>query len=103
MSNDTQKETSIDELDWLKYRDYNTNIQQESPGEKLIRKCKENPAVPLGTLATVAALTCGLWNFYTGNALMSQYMMRARVAAQSFTILSMAAGFVWVMRKENNN
>ncbi|XP_076759634.1 HIG1 domain family member 2A, mitochondrial [Xylocopa sonorina] len=102
MSEDNvQKVDSVDELDWLKFRKHNTNIQEETLGQKLLRKCKQNPAVPLGTMATVAALTCGLWNFYKGDSLMSQYMMRARVAAQSFTLLSMAVGFIFIMRKES--
>lgn len=56
--------------------------------------------VTSGTVATTAALTYGLISFYRGNKIMSQYMMRARVAAQSFTILSMALGFVIVASRQ---
>ena len=38
--------------------------------------------------ATVSALCYGLYSTYKGNSLMAQHMMRSRVAAQSFTILS---------------
>jgi len=45
-------------------------------------------------LATTTALIVGVINFYRGKEKMQQYMMRARVGAQAFTIVSMIAGFI---------
>jgi len=47
-----------------------------------------------GALATTTALIVGVISFYRGKERMQQYMMRARVGAQAFTIISMIAGFI---------
>jgi len=47
-----------------------------------------------GALATTTALIVGVISFYRGKERMQQYMMRARVGAQAFTIVSMIAGFI---------
>lgn len=54
-----------------------------------------------GALATTAALSVGIFNFYKGRAKMQQYMMRARVGAQAFTIVCMVVGFI-MLPKSNN-
>lgn len=41
----------------------------------------------------MAALTYGLWCFRQGRAQHSQYMMRARIAAQGFTVFAILGGF----------
>ncbi|CAK9824865.1 HIG1 domain family member 2A, mitochondrial [Anthophora retusa] len=97
----TNSENAFSELDWIQVRNELQKDKVETLGEKLMRKTKENPLVPIGTTATVAALSYGLWSFYHGNSQMSQYMMRARVGAQAFTIFSMVAGFVVLSRKED--
>ncbi|XP_030841509.1 HIG1 domain family member 2A, mitochondrial-like [Strongylocentrotus purpuratus] len=66
--------------------------QQEGFREKLIKKLKQNPFVPIGCLATAGALTYGLVMFKRGNTAKSQTMMRARVAAQGFTIAAILVG-----------
>ncbi|KOC59122.1 HIG1 domain family member 2A [Habropoda laboriosa] len=103
MSKDTSTNSVkvSNELDWLSLYGTNGGIKTETFGERLIRKCKENPLVPIGTTATTAALTYGLWSFYCGNALLSQYMMRARVGAQAFTILSIVGGCIIAGNKDN--
>ncbi|XP_017886429.1 HIG1 domain family member 2A, mitochondrial [Ceratina calcarata] len=101
MSDNRKNSESLDDLDWVRFReDLYKGVKVETFSEKFVRKVSENPAVPLGTLATVIALSLGLYNFHKGNTVMSQYMMRARVGAQAFTILSMVAGFLLVARKE---
>ena len=45
-----------------------------------------------GLTATVGALAYGLWQLKTGNKIMSQKMMRLRVAAQGFTVLALLGG-----------
>lgn len=52
--------------------------------------------MPIGAGATVLALSGGLSAFVSGNKVMAQQMMRARVAAQFATIAAMvvaAGGF----------
>ncbi|KAH8309955.1 hypothetical protein KR067_003740 [Drosophila pandora] len=105
------------ELDWIQLRqDLGPIAEVETTKEKLQRKIKENPLVPigkahcfrvpshldyinfffsfLGCLATTAALTAGLYNFRTGNRKMSQLMMRSRIAAQGFTVFALIVGVV---------
>ncbi|XP_054010064.1 HIG1 domain family member 2A, mitochondrial-like [Hylaeus anthracinus] len=90
----------MNELDWIRIRaELSDHIKVETFTEKMVRKTKENPVVPLGAMATVAALTVGVYNFYHGNTKMSQYMMRARVGAQAFTIFAMVAGFMLTVKE----
>ncbi|XP_012235311.1 HIG1 domain family member 2A, mitochondrial [Linepithema humile] len=85
----------LDELDWVKIREeLDVDYVSETIFEKAKRKTRENPLVPLGSLLTVTALTVGLISFYRGKGQMQQYMMRARVGAQAFTIICMVAGFI---------
>lgn len=55
-------------------------------------KLKENPWVPLGSLATGAVLASGLFAFYKGKVGMSQSMMRLRVVAQGLTVAILVIG-----------
>ncbi|KAL0134675.1 hypothetical protein PUN28_001456 [Cardiocondyla obscurior] len=84
-----------DDLDWVKVReDLDGSYLTETIWQKATRKTKENPLVPIGALATTVALSLGVYNFYKGRTEMQQYMMRARVGAQAFTIVAMIAGFI---------
>ncbi|RDD40530.1 HIG1 domain family member 2A, mitochondrial [Trichoplax sp. H2] len=74
--------------------DSNALMIEETPFQKLLRKFKENPFVPLGMLATTVALSYGLVNFRRGDQKMSQMMMRARVGAQGATILAVIGGLL---------
>ncbi|KAI8035353.1 HIG1 domain family member 2A, mitochondrial [Drosophila gunungcola] len=95
MSNKIQVSLPEEELDWIQLRqDLGPVVEVETTKEKLQRKIKENPLVPLGCLATTAALTAGLYNFRTGNRKMSQLMMRTRIAAQGFTVFALIVGVV---------
>ncbi|XP_017769557.1 PREDICTED: HIG1 domain family member 2A, mitochondrial [Nicrophorus vespilloides] len=81
------------ELDWLQlHNEMNRAAGVETTKEKLFRKIKENPFVPIGCLATTMALCYGLVSFKRGDTKMSQYMMRSRVAAQGFTVVALVAG-----------
>lgn len=75
----------------------------ETMGEKLKRKVKQNPIVPIGALATVGALTYGLFSFIRGDTKIQQYMMRARVAAQGGTIVAVAAGVAFMLFRDSQN
>lgn len=45
-----------------------------------------------GCLATVSALSYGLWSFKTGQRKVSQQMMRLRIVAQGLTITALVIG-----------
>lgn len=57
--------------------------------------------VVLGALATVGALTYGLWCFRQGRGRDSQTMMRARIAAQGFTMIAVLAGLALGVSKRD--
>ncbi len=59
----------------------------ESSSDKLKRKFREDPLVPIGVLGTIAFLGAGLTQFQRGQALKSQLMMRGRIAAQVKIVL----------------
>lgn len=97
------------EFDWVQLRQDMDKISiSESGVEKLFRKFRENPLVPigmygridekaescviLGSVATAVVLGYGLWCFRNGNRKMSQIMMRTRVAVQGFTVFALLAG-----------
>ncbi|XP_067635620.1 HIG1 domain family member 2A, mitochondrial [Eurosta solidaginis] len=83
-----------EDLDWIQMRQDLASLHGESFKEKLTRKIKENPVVPIGCLATVGALAYGLHSFRNGNRRMSQLMMRTRIAAQGFTVVALIVGVV---------
>ncbi|KAL9982480.1 hypothetical protein ACROYT_G004527 [Oculina patagonica] len=74
--------------------------EPETMGQKFKRKTKENPFVPIGALATVGALSYGLFSFIRGDARMQQYMMRTRVAAQGGTLLAVIAGVTYMLYRD---
>lgn len=55
--------------------------------EKLYRKFKAEPLVPIGCLTTAYFLGSGIKSFYNRDPAKSQKMMRLRVGAQFATIL----------------
>ncbi|BFG01575.1 HIG1 domain family member 2A mitochondrial [Drosophila madeirensis] len=104
MSGKSQLTLPDEELDWIQLRqDLGPVIEVETTKEKLQRKIKENPLVPLGCIATTAALTMGLYNFRTGNRKMSQMMMRTRIAAQGFTVAALIVGVVMTYGEKKSN
>ncbi|XP_055911874.1 HIG1 domain family member 2A, mitochondrial [Eupeodes corollae] len=88
------------ELDWIQMRKDFESLRPETTREKMIRKIKSNPVVPIGCLATAGALGYGLYNFRTGNRKMSQMMMRTRIGAQAFTLVALITGVVLTYKKE---
>jgi hypothetical protein len=62
--------------------------------EKLYRKCTAQPFVPIGCGVTVLFLSLGLKAFHDGQSVRSNYMMRARVAAQGVTVVFIM-GYAW--------
>jgi Hypoxia induced protein conserved region len=82
------------ELEWIQMKKEfdSERFEPESGKDKLIRKFKENPFVPIGCLATAAALSVGLYSFKKGERRMSQMMMRTRIVAQGFTVVALVVG-----------
>lgn len=60
--------------------------------DKLSRRFKKDPLVPIGAITTVGFLAFGMRSFFVGDKLTSQKMMRGRVIAQGCTILALVVG-----------
>ncbi|KAL2134317.1 hypothetical protein VTI74DRAFT_514 [Chaetomium olivicolor] len=72
--------------------DDNEDFYNESGFQKVLRRLKEEPLVPIGCILTVAAFTNAYRAMRRGDHNKVQRMFRARVAAQGFTVLAMVAG-----------
>ncbi|KAF9467704.1 hypoxia induced protein conserved region-domain-containing protein [Collybia nuda] len=64
----------------------------ETYQEKATRKFKENPWVPLGSMATVGALIVAMVKMRRGQSKQFNHWLRVRVAAQGLTIVALVAG-----------
>merc|ERR1712000_93488 len=71
------------------------------PKKPFLERCKEEPAVPIGVLATTAALGYGFYTFVKGNKKQAQKAMRLRVALQFSTVLAVFVGGYFANRKRN--
>lgn len=114
--------TDEDQFDWVQFKKDYAVSNVETKKEKLLRKIKENPLVPigmeiheifiavcfiivfvaLGCAATTVALGMGLWNFRKGDSKMSQTMMRVRIGAQGFTVFALIVGVAMTMAKSSS-
>ncbi|KAK4664419.1 Respiratory supercomplex factor 1, mitochondrial [Podospora pseudopauciseta] len=72
--------------------DSNDDFYNENGFQKVLRRLKEEPLVPIGCLLTVAAFTNAYRAMRRGDHAKVQKMFRARVAAQAFTVVAMVAG-----------
>ncbi|KAK4038841.1 hypoxia induced protein conserved region-domain-containing protein [Parachaetomium inaequale] len=81
--------------------DDNQDFYNESGFQKVLRKLKEEPLVPIGCLLTVAAFTNAYRAMRRGDHQKVQRMFRARVAAQGFTVLAMVAGGMYYAEDRN--
>ena len=89
-----KEEIDMENFDWVALqkelrKDSSGQSYEETNKEKLWRKMKENPLIPLGAGVTTGVLMIGIFSFATKRAKLSQIMMRARVVAQGFTIACM--------------
>ncbi|ORY57877.1 hypoxia induced protein conserved region-domain-containing protein [Pseudomassariella vexata] len=64
----------------------------ETGWQKVSRKLREEPLVPLGTVLTCAALYNAWIGMRRGDHAQVQRMFRARIGAQAFTICAIVAG-----------
>jgi heme A synthase len=60
---------------------------------------KEQPLVPIGMVTTTAVLVVGFYSMYLRDPKLSQRMMRARVAAQLFTVVA-GVGYTYKKLRE---
>jgi len=68
----------------------------ETPSEKLMRRSKENPIVPVGIACALGACGYAAWNFKNrGDTKMSVYLVQLRVIAQGLVVgsLALTAGY----------
>ncbi|KAF5303478.1 hypothetical protein FQA39_LY09941 [Lamprigera yunnana] len=93
MSENKQENEIPPELDWIQLsKNLDTMYKTETVLDRIKRKSNENPFIPFGCLATLAALSYGLWCFQKGDSKKSQLMMRTRILAQGFTIIAFVVG-----------
>ncbi|PNY29847.1 Respiratory supercomplex factor 1, mitochondrial [Tolypocladium capitatum] len=84
--------------------DDNQDFYNERPMQKVFRKIKEEPLVPLGTSPklriglTVFAFVNAYRALRRGDSQQANKMFRARVAAQGFTVIAMVAGSMYYSR-----
>ncbi|KAI0402827.1 mitochondrial hypoxia responsive domain-containing protein [Xylaria palmicola] len=72
---------------------FDDNLEYQETGyQKIVRKLREEPLIPLGTGLTCLALYNAWRAMRRGDHVGVQRMFRARIAAQAFTVLSMVAG-----------
>jgi len=75
--------------------DSNPDFFNERPMQKVVRKIKEEPLIPLGTGLTVFAFVNAWRAIRKGDSQKANRMFRARVLAQGFTVVAMVAGSMY--------
>ncbi|KAI2465163.1 altered inheritance of mitochondria protein 31, mitochondrial [Annulohypoxylon bovei var. microspora] len=65
---------------------------QETASQKIGRKLREEPLIPLGTLLTTFAVFNAWRAMRKGDHAQVQRMFRARIGAQAFTVVAIVAG-----------
>ncbi|KAF7914008.1 uncharacterized protein EAF01_000414 [Botrytis porri] len=86
MSNNTPLPSSFDG---------DTDFYEENRWQKLTRRLKEEPLIPLGCILTSLALVGATRSIRAGDHNRTQRMFRARIYAQGFTLLAMVAGSMY--------
>ncbi|PFH58113.1 hypothetical protein XA68_14138 [Ophiocordyceps unilateralis] len=75
--------------------DGDPEFRSERRLQKIVRKLKEEPLIPLGMALTVFAFSSAYRAVRRGDSKQANRMFRARVAAQGFTVLAMVGGSVF--------
>ncbi|KAM5355214.1 hypothetical protein ACJ41O_001860 [Fusarium nematophilum] len=78
--------------------DDNQEFYNERPLQKVFRKIKEEPLIPLGIGLTSLAFVNAYRALRRGDSKQANRMFRARVAAQGFTIIAMVAGSMYYQK-----
>ncbi|KAK5992503.1 Respiratory supercomplex factor 1 [Cladobotryum mycophilum] len=76
----------------------NAEVYNEKPMQKVMRKLREEPLVPLGIGLTVFAFVNAYRALRRGDSRQANRMFRARVAAQGFTVIAMVAGSMYYQK-----
>lgn len=76
--------------------------REEPMFERLARKCKQEPFVPMGILMTCGALYFAAKAIKTGDSKLANRMFYWRVGLQGFTVISLVGGGYWMRLKEQN-
>ncbi|XP_077412621.1 HIG1 domain family member 1A, mitochondrial [Vanacampus margaritifer] len=73
----------------------------EEDESKLVRKCKENPFVPVGMAGFFGIVAYRLWKLKSrGDTKMSVHLIHMRVAAQGFVVGAMTLGVIYSMYRD---
>ncbi|KAH8816408.1 hypoxia induced protein conserved region-domain-containing protein [Xylogone sp. PMI_703] len=75
--------------------DGNSDFYEENRWQKLTRRLKEEPLIPLGCALTCWALIGATRSIRAGDHNRTNRMFRARIYAQGFTLLAMVAGSMY--------
>ncbi|RGP79588.1 altered inheritance-mitochondria mitochondrial [Fusarium longipes] len=73
-------------------------LHNERPMQKVVRKIKEEPLIPLGIGLTTLAFINAYRALRRGDSKQANRMFRARVAAQGFTVFAMLAGSMYYQK-----
>ncbi|KAH6615410.1 hypothetical protein B0J18DRAFT_279013 [Chaetomium sp. MPI-SDFR-AT-0129] len=74
---------------------------KETPSQKVVRKLKEEPFIPIFTTLTVVALVKAIKAIRRGDSHEAQRMFRARIAFHALTVVSMCIGG-WYYAEDRN-
>jgi hypothetical protein len=74
---------------------FSSDFYEENRLQKLTRRLKEEPLIPLGCLLTCAALLGATRSIRAGDHNRTNRMFRARIYAQGFTLVAMVAGSMY--------
>ncbi|KAF4337810.1 altered inheritance-mitochondria 31 mitochondrial [Fusarium beomiforme] len=78
--------------------DSDQELQNERAMQKVVRKIKEEPLIPLGMGLTTLAFINAYRALRRGDSKQANRMFRARVAAQGFTVFAMLAGSMYYQK-----
>ncbi|KAF9164795.1 Respiratory supercomplex factor 1, mitochondrial [Actinomortierella ambigua] len=75
---------------------------EETVWDRVVRRTKEHPVVVFGVGATIAAFVGASYGVRTGRREFAQYMFRARVGFQFFTLAALLGGGVFYDQKRKD-